>query len=627
MPRLATTSKCPNGKILNSKLCCVYTKCKPYQELNKNTGKCKTRKCKVYQTLDRKTGKCKTKKCKKLEKINKKTGECIPDKKAIKEKEKKEKEKILEQRIAKWERMEKKAQEKQAKIWEKARKKRQRERIKQEKIAEKERIKQEKIAERERKKQLKKRKTRKVKIIKVDNDILSRPESMRKSKKKSKPISVKKLSSKQKTLSRFKAWMMKPDSPSLSIAFKTKKDITNVMKIQHDFDALGIKPNDWISDPCYLLKNLKKKLNYKGNWTDTMIKKLDDTIPEAIRDSRVMSKFTLGGDVFQFGSEIGSGSFGAIYSGKTWQKDKSSNKTDIAIKSLHEINPLEFFTEVMIQNELFCGMRGQWGNGARIPKIYFITKYSSPRSSTGWKYIIGMEPLDGDGGKFFKKNFNEQNKYKNFLKGLRDLATLLKKIQTKFKFMHRDFHAGNVMYKKIPGDNYRMYIIDFGMSTIETSKGKWLNRITQTFHYKKNFRFNPTHDLRMLMLSIFSSSSFRNAKKELVMLFCSILITILRYSRMDNDVLFWNSYADMIHVKDDGFHPDNIIKLTNNLLSDQLLSPSIFKPYKFKMTVPRSNNFETTNRHLAKRNDLYNYLDDLLSPGHVESYVNSLVEP
>ena len=51
---------------------------------------------------------------------------------------------------------------------------------------------------------------------------------------------------------------MKPDSPSLSIAFKTKKDITNVMKIQHDFNALGIKPNDWISDPCYLLKNLKK---------------------------------------------------------------------------------------------------------------------------------------------------------------------------------------------------------------------------------------------------------------------------------------------------------------------------------------------------------------------------------
>ena len=78
----------------------------------------------------------------------------------------------------------------------------------------------------------------------------------------------------------------------------------------------------------------------------------------------------------------------------------------------------------------------------------------------------------------------------------------------------------------------------------------------------------------MLMLSIFSSSSFRSAKKELVMLFCGILMTILRYSRMDNGVLFWNSYAEMIHVKDDGFHPDNIINLTNILLSRNSNNPS-----------------------------------------------------
>ena len=622
MPRLINTTKCPNGKILNNKLCCVYRKCEKNQVLDKTTGKCKTRKCKIYQKLDNKTGKCVTKKCKKLEKINKKTGLCIPDKKAIKEKEKKEKEKIAEKERKKRERERIKQEKYEEKLRIEFERRAEKERKKQEKIAEKQRKKQEKLAEKERKKLIKKKKT--VKKIKIKKTKINKLKKIKITKKKS--VTKKhSMTKKQSTLSRFKAWAMKPDPPSLSIAFKTKTEITNVMKIQHDFNALGIKPNDWINDPCYLLNNLKKKLKYKGKWNNTLIKKLDNTIPEAIRDSSVMSKFTLGGDVFQFGSEIGSGSYGAIYSGKTWQKGKSLNKTNIAIKSLHEINPLEFFTEVMIQNELFCGMRGQWGNGARIPKIYFITKYSSPRSSTGWKYIIGMEPLDGDGGKFFKKNFNEKNKYKNFLKGLRDLATLLKKIQTKFKFMHRDFHAGNVMYKKIPGDNYRMYIIDFGMSTIETSKGKWLNRITQTFHYKKNFRFNPTHDLRMLMLSIFSSSSFRSAKKELVMLFCGILMTILRYSRMDNGVLFWNSYAEMIHVKDDGFHPDNIINLTNILLNDKILPVSIFKPYNFKMTVPRSDSFDTTNRHLAKRNDLYNYLDDLCSPGHVESYVNGLV--
>ena len=38
MPRLVTTSKCPNGKILNNKLCCVYRKCEKKQVLDKTTG-------------------------------------------------------------------------------------------------------------------------------------------------------------------------------------------------------------------------------------------------------------------------------------------------------------------------------------------------------------------------------------------------------------------------------------------------------------------------------------------------------------------------------------------------------------------------------------------------------------
>ena len=598
------SSKCPNGKILNDRLCCVYTKCEKHQVLDKKTGKCKTKKCKIYETLDKKTGKCKTKKCKKLEKINKKTGKCVPDKKAIKEKEKKEKAK-------------KAAVEARRKAI----------------LAEKERKKQEKLAEKERKKQekLAKRKTKKVKIIKATKkNVLSRPDSIRKTKKKSRPISVKKLSNKQKklsnkqkTLSRFKAWMMKPDSPSLSIAFKTKKDITNVMKIQHDFNALDIKPNDWISDPCYLLKNLKKKLNYKGNWSDRLIKKLDDTIPEAIRDSNIPSKFTLGGDVFQFGSEIGSGSFGAIYSGKTWQKNNSSNKTKIAIKSLHKIKPLEFFTEVIIQNELFCGMRGQWGTGARIPKIYFITKYRSPRSETGWKYIIGMEPLDGDCNDFFRNRTAKGSHFKSFVKALKDIAELLKKLHKKFKFMHRDFHCGNVMYKNLPGDNYRMYVIDFGMSTIQTSSGNWLNRITQTYHYNKAYKFNPTHDLRMLLLSIFSSNTFRYySNPDLKYIFCYLLIGILRYNPMDNDVLFWNSYADMIHVRDHAFHPDTIIKNMNKLLKEQkLVNKNELKPTKLVITKPVSDDYYKPMRHQIEETDLYHYISDCVKNIH-SSLVN-----
>ena len=52
-------------------------------------------------------------------------------------------------------------------------------------------------------------------------------------------------------------------------------------------------------------------------------------------------------------------------------------------------------------------------------------------------------------------------------------------MQQKFKFMHRDLHRGNVMYKNIGSTSnpiYRMYIIDFGMSTATFNRYK-LNQI------------------------------------------------------------------------------------------------------------------------------------------------------
>ena len=379
---------------------------------------------------------------------------------------------------------------------------------------------------------------------------------------------------------------------------KSLKKIQNVLKAVRDYEELGIKQNDWMNDPCYVLNNVKKKMKIK-KWSDAKLKRLDKTLPIMTRGSGYSNVFTYGNDEITLKSEIGSGSFGTVFSA-TIRNKKTNSKKNIVLKSIITDDPVEFFSESILQMELFCKMRGQFGTGGRIPKIEFISKYASARSTTGWKYIVGMEPLDGDGHKLFgNSSISDMDK----IKCIKGLAELLKNLQRKFKFMHRDFHLGNMMYKNVaaPGKPkvYRMYIIDFGLSTAMID-GNFINKKTKTFHYKQKNHYNPSHDLRMTF-----SSMFGNLNSDLTLSNALVLslTSILRYKCIGQEYkpLFWDTYSELIDIRDDTFLPDTVLKWCNYLIQDDRANK-----YGKSGTVQRSGN----NRILYT--PIYNKLCDLI---------------
>jgi len=351
---------------------------------------------------------------------------------------------------------------------------------------------------------------------------------------------------------------------------KSLKKIQNVLKAVRDYKELGIKQNDWMNDPCYVLNNVKKKMKI-NKWTDAKLKRLDKTLPIMTRGSGSSNVFTYGNDEVVLNNEIGQGSFGTVFNA-TIKNKKTNNKKNIVLKSIITDDPVEFFSESILQMELFCKMRGQFGTGARIPKIEFISKYASARSKTGWKYIVGMEPLDGDGHKLFgNSSVSDMDK----IKCIKGLAELLKNLQRKFKFMHRDFHLGNMMYKNVaaPGKPkvYKMYIIDFGLSTAMID-GNFINKKTKTFHYKDKNHYNPSHDLRMTFSSMFGDSTRVNKRVDLTLsnALALSLSSILRYKCIgeDDSPLFWDTYSKLIDIRDDTFLPDTVLKWCNYLIQD-----------------------------------------------------------
>ena len=326
-----------------------------------------------------------------------------------------------------------------------------------------------------------------------------------------------------------------------------------------NYPELGFKSDDWMTDPCHVLLNMKRKLKTKV-WSNSILKRLDDTIPLIERTPDIIR---YGNYSINYGEHLGSGSYGHVYSA-TMTDIKSNRKKKIVIKDVQTNDPLEFFSESILQLELFCGMRGKFGFGARIPKIEFVSKYKS-RSTGKYKYVVGMEPLDGDGWKFF-----DSGKFKDIekIKGIKSIAELLIKLQKDFRFMHRDLHLGNIMYKNVssPGNppRYRFYIIDFGFSTAKFG-GFRINKNNNMYDY--NF-FNKTHDLRMIFASMFRNTNRIKTDYRFYMriVIIRLLNSITFYYKVDQDPFFWDTYSQLAKYYDETFLPENIITLCDYLI-------------------------------------------------------------
>ena len=353
----------------------------------------------------------------------------------------------------------------------------------------------------------------------------------------------------------------------------------SVLQTNRDFEALGIKKGDWMTDPCAVLKNIKSKLKVE-RWTDDILSNLDFMIPELQRipQSKTSSKKSYSYPIYKYGDktiqikeEIGSGAYGTVHKG-VLSTSNTVNSRPIVIKHIKSTATLlEIFTESILQMELFCGLRGQFGTGARIPKMEFISKYTSGSDTN---YVIGMEPLDGDFFSFFTdSNVTARSK----IKAIQDIAKLLKRLQNKYKFMHRDLHGANIMYKKqgTPGkETYKMFIIDFGLSTAVIKKQQ-INEIND--FYDRKYTFNPSQDLRTLITSLlpsenlpwteqFDKTNMPNPYILMTLLICAA--SLLRYIEINFPPVFHSTYIETIAIEDFTFMPSRIIEqITKHLLS------------------------------------------------------------
>jgi hypothetical protein len=161
--------------------------------------------------------------------------------------------------------------------------------------------------------------------------------------------------------------------------------------METDLKEVGISKGAFYFDPCYFLNNFKKLINkselikYKGKEYELLPiiypknkayrekEYITGTMKTMKKFKNQMKNSYLSKDInlsvcFDSKCFLGEGSFGSVYKSKI-------NDRNIVIKEPKHVGSEEnneVFEENMVQSELFCGLRGNWESGSRIPKIEFM---------------------------------------------------------------------------------------------------------------------------------------------------------------------------------------------------------------------------------------------------------------
>lgn len=309
---------------------------------------------------------------------------------------------------------------------------------------------------------------------------------------------------------------------------KSKSKSNNILRMHVNNEiSRNMEYKDmFFTDPCLIYSNLKRM--FRKPITDQNIQKLDSLIP-IVHINNSNSKLKV--KTFQYGKQectiymknvIGSGTYGNIYKAKL-------NKKDIVIKILKEFDPIEFFSETIIHNELYCGILSLNESNsniyAKIPKILFTVKIQQKKNVV---YAIGMEQLTNSGYTFMENVIQDNNniEVRDIMHMITSVSNVLDVLQRKYSFMHRDLHLSNIMYKK-EQNKYTWYIIDFGNSTMQiptTSKKITVRKKSKSNNKKNTFMNYMTYlydiidygvsEIHPLSLSRSKSKSLSKSKSK-----------------------------------------------------------------------------------------------------------------
>ena len=359
-------------------------------------------------------------------------------------------------------------------------------------------------------------------------------------------------------------------SPSSLLRSKREKDSKlELMRVNDSYNELGITQTDYFEDVCLVLKNIRNKLHISNDpsdrtmeWSNEKIFELHNLSPfitnkqgVAFKSKKVLDRdLYLGPHLIRATNIIGQGAYGKIYKGTFGDKHCAIKQSLQSMTRQSDV--INYYTEIIIQNELFCQAHRQalsHPKYAKITKPYFMARlHDSP--------LLGMEPLDNSLYNFITKSTKPSNlsekqyqvKMTNIIIDMFEcLSNTLIYLQDNYDFYHRDMHPGNIMYRK-QGESYQWYLIDFGMSIFKlnnyhfNSQGAGVYGRYNTSSYN-NGKGRVGHDLRLILVYIFTvlNRGFYNmmlidAYKILHFIYVDINNAIRRKHIGNHNDVFWH---------------------------------------------------------------------------------------
>jgi len=383
----------------------------------------------------------------------------------------------------------------------------------------------------------------------------------------------------EKTKVRSKKAVKQKTKRNLSSVLRSKREKgsqLDIMQAKESYKELGITEKDYFDDVCLVLRNIRKKLHDPSKsdkkmleWSNEKILKLHALSPVITNkqgkpqmSNKVENRdLYLGPHLIRATDIIGKGGYGKIYKGTFGHKKCAIKQSLEPISINNRESVIEYYTEIIIQNELFCHAHRQalsQPKYAKIPKPYFMAMLNTTP-------LLGMEPLDDSLYNFIQKtrprSVTEHTYKMKMTKVITDmfecLCNTLILLQDKYEFYHRDMHAGNIMYRK-QGESYQWFLIDFGFATFKMNDYRFNWEYAGpygTFNSKAikegKAKGRVGHDLRVTLLFIFDVVDWglRHILLPEAFEILNFIYRGIRKSILDNDIgdagHFWHrGYAD-----------------------------------------------------------------------------------
>lgn len=239
-------------------------------------------------------------------------------------------------------------------------------------------------------------------------------------------------------------------------------------------------------DEIFRVKNLHQYIgNLKGKVTKTAQRLIGKTILENMDPTPIP---------IQPGPEIKTGSFGWVYT------KASCNGKKVTVKRLkYTEHPSTFLIEAIVQSimhnytkETMCPIQVpevyRFGKANFSRRVYRNREYRMEKVQS---YVIVMEHIEG----------KPLHQVENIKKHINTIVHGLQHIQDDMAFVHRDFHADNIIVSN------KLYMIDFGRTCVGLNS----KTIYDKYEWYTTKCNNRSHDVCTLIVNLVTSYD----KKEL----------------------------------------------------------------------------------------------------------------